>query len=180
MTFRIRPATPEDGPALQLVERLAGARFRDVGRPEIADDDPPSLEQLARYAADGRAWVALDDPDGPIGYALADRVDGNAHLEQISVLPSQQGRGVGRALVDAVRDWALAAGLPALTLTTFRDIPWNAPLYRHLGFVELTEPRIGPELRALRAVEAAHGLDPAERVCMRLDVVDPADPTIGG
>lgn len=170
---------PEDGPALQRIERRAGERFRVIGRPEVADAEPASLEQLAHYAADGRAWVAVDDDGARIGYVLVDRVDGQAHVEQISVLPDQQGRGVGRALLGAVRRWAVEAGMAALTLTTFRDVAWNAPLYRHLGFVELTEPEIGPELRALRAAEAAHGLDPAERVCMRLGIVDPADPTIG-
>ncbi len=178
MTGRIRPATPEDGPALQQIERRAGERFREIGRPEIADDEPATLGELAAYAIEGRAWVALDDHGSPIGYVLVDPVDGQAHVEQISVLPDHQGRGVGRALLGAVRRWAVEAGMAGLTLTTFRDVAWNAPLYRHLGFVELTEPEIGPELRALRAAEAAHGLDPAERVCMRLGIIDPADPTI--
>jgi hypothetical protein len=55
-------------------------------------------------------------------------------------------------------------------LTTFSDVPWNAPLYRHLGFRVLDDDDIGPELRARRADEAARGLDPASRVCMRRDV----------
>ena len=57
----------------------------------------------------------------------------------------------------------------AVTLTTFRDVPWNAPLYRHLGFVDLDDASLGPELRAIVAAEAAHGLDPSIRICMRLE-----------
>ncbi len=63
--------------------------------------------------------------------------------------------------------WAADAGLSAITLTTFTDVPWNAPLYRHLGFVDLAEAEVGPELRAVREHEAAQGLDPTTRVCMR-------------
>ena len=57
-----------------------------------------------------------------------------------------------------------------MTLTTFRHVPWNQPLYEHLGYRELTDGEIGPELRSLMAEEAAHGLDPALRVAMRKDL----------
>jgi len=91
-------------------------------------------------------------------------VDGAAHIEQVSVVPADQGRGVGRALIDQVRRWAGENGLPALTLTTFTHVPWNRPLYEHLGFRVLGDEEIGPGLRAVMATEAAHGLDPASRV----------------
>ncbi len=167
MTTPVRPARIDDGPALQEIERLAGERFRTIGRPEVADDEPPSLDVLAGYAAGERAWVAVDGADAPIGYVLVDVVDGAAHIEQVSVAPAHQGTGIGRALVEAVAAWAAARQMGALTLTTFADVPWNAPLYRRLGFRDLDEGEIGPELRELRAAEAAHGLDPATRVCMR-------------
>ena len=168
----IRPARPDDGPDLQEIERLAGERFRTVGMDRIADDEPASTEELARYAAARRSWVAVDDAGSPVGYVLVDEVDGDAHVEQISVRPDQQGRGVGRALLDQVRAWAAEHDRGAISLTTFSDVPWNRPLYEHLGFEVLAEDRIGPGLRAVRQAEAAHGLDPATRVCMRLTITD--------
>ncbi|MFP5322102.1 MAG: GNAT family N-acetyltransferase [Acidimicrobiia bacterium] len=170
MTATIRPARPDDGPALQDIERRAGERFRDIGMPEIADDDPPSLEVLDRYADAGRSWAAADADDRPLGYVLVDVVDGCAHVEQVSVDPDHQGAGIGRALLDHVRRWAASTGLAAVTLTTFRDVPWNAPLYRHLGFRDLDEDELGPELRERRDQEAEHGLDPTIRVCMRAEL----------
>jgi ribosomal protein S18 acetylase RimI-like enzyme len=166
MTVPIRPAHIDDGPALREIERSAGARFRDVGLAEVAEHEPASVEDLAGYAAEGRSWVAVGDDGAPIGYVLVDVVDGNAHVEQVSVRPEAQGRGVGRALIDEVDRWAQRSGRPGLTLTTFADVSWNGPLYRHLGFRVLGGDEIGPELRALTEVEAAHGLDPAARVCM--------------
>ncbi|MDQ2729657.1 MAG: GNAT family N-acetyltransferase [Actinomycetota bacterium] len=172
MVVAVRSAFREDGPVLRDIERLAGERFRAVGLDPIADDEPFSLDELARYANAERSWVATSDSAAaaPVGYLLADVVDGNAHVEQMSVRPDHQGAGVGRALLGAVRAWAVAQDMAALTLTTFADVPWNAPLYRHLGFETLDEAAIGPELRAVRAREAAHGLDPTLRVCMRLVV----------
>jgi GNAT superfamily N-acetyltransferase len=170
VAITIRPARPSDGVDLQAIERLAGEQFRTVGMDEIADDSPPPLDVLAAYAADGRSWVALDgDADAAVGYAIVDVVDDCAHVEQVSVRPDHQGKGVGRALLDRVRTWAASSGLAGVTLTTFAAVPWNGPLYEHLGFRVLAPAEIGPELRALVAKEAAHGLDPETRVCMRRD-----------
>lgn len=165
----VRASRADDGPALQDIERLAGQRFRQVGLGYVADHDPAPVAVLAEYAAAGRGWVAVVD-GGPVGYALVDVVDGNAHIEQVSVTPDLQGRGLGRALIERVRAWAVEQQRPAITLTTFGDVAWNRPLYEHLGFRVLTEDEIGPGLRARRTAEAKRGLDPATRVCMGLDV----------
>jgi GNAT superfamily N-acetyltransferase len=170
MPITIRPGLPSDAPALQIIELQAGERFREVGLADVADNAPATVDSLAHYAAAGRAWVAVDGAGEPVGYVVVDEVDGNAHGEQVSVRPDHQGAGIGRALLDRVRTWAVHHGRSAITLTTFAEVPWNGPLYRHLGFRVLTESEIGPELRAICAEEAAHGLDPAMRVCMRLEV----------
>ena len=61
-------------------------------------------------------------------------------------------------------------GLPAITLTTYAEVPCNGPLYEHWGFIVVPEDAVGSELRAVRAAERARGLDVAERVCMRREV----------
>ena len=143
--------------------------FRTIGMESVADHDPPSEGDLAAYAISGRSWVAVDGSDQVVGYVIVNEVDGNAHVEQISVLPDSQGNGVGRALLERVRAWAGATDHLAITLSTFVEVPWNRPLYEHLGFVVLSEEQIGPQLRSVRQEEVAHGLDPATRVCMRRD-----------
>ena len=97
---------------------------------------------------------------------VADVIEGCAHVQQISVHPRGQGQGLGRALVEAVEQWAAGEGLRGLTLTTFRDVAWNRPLYEHLGFRTLSEEELTPGLRRLRAEEARYGLRPELRVCM--------------
>jgi GNAT superfamily N-acetyltransferase len=176
MAPMIRPSRPGEEAALQDIERRAGERFREIGLADVADDDPPPAQALARYITDRRSWVAVDHAGTPVGYVLADEVDGCAHVAQVSVLPEAQGTGVGRALLARVEQWADQNGLTALTLTTFRDVPWNAPLYRHLGFSDLAEEDVGPGLMRIRDEEAAQGLDPAGRVCMRRELPPVEDP----
>ena len=125
MPARIRAGRRQDGAALQEIERWAGERFRAVGLDRVADDEPLSLALLGRYADIGRCWVAVDSDDQPVGYAIVDVVDGAAHIEQISVRPDLQGSGIGRALIDGVREWAAATGCSAVTLSTFADVEWN-------------------------------------------------------
>ena len=170
MGVTIRAARAGDIEALRDIERRAGARFRDVGLGHIADAEPLSADELRAFIDAGRAWTAEASDGQLVGYAVAEVVAGQGHLEQISVDPPQQGNGIGRALVDAVSNWARETGATALTLTTFTDVPWNRPLYEHLGFLVLAEDELGPELRAVRAHEAELGLDPGQRVCMRLDL----------
>ncbi len=160
----IREASLTDLPVLRDIEVAAGALFRDLGMAAVADDEPPTIEELAVYRRAGRAWV---HGDPPVAYVLADEVDGYAHIEQVSVHPGHSRRGIGRALVDHVGAWARARGLAGLTLTTFADVPWNAPYYARLGFTVVTD--LTPGLRAIRAHEAARGLDAWPRVAMRRD-----------
>ena len=115
---RVRPSRPEEGPLLRSIEKEAGEGFRTIGMESVADHEPPSEEDLAAYAIAGRSWVAVNGSGQPLGYVLADGLDGNAHVEQISVLPNSQGNGVGRALLERVRVWARATGRPAITLST--------------------------------------------------------------
>ena len=164
---RVRPSLSTECSRLREIEGLAGEVFRSIGMEWIADSDPMSVEVLEHYARCGRSWVAVDESDRPVGYVVVDVVDGNAHIEQVSVLPQFQGRGIGRELLEAVQAWAIETGCPALTLTTFIHVPWNRPLYEHLGFVVVLEDEMQPGLRAVREHESRIGLDPMSRVCMR-------------
>ena len=165
--MRIRPATPDELPALQDIERAAGAAFRDLGMPEIADDEPPTSDVLDRYRRAGRAWVACDAGDHPVGYLICEPVDGALHIEQVSVHPDFARRGVGRTLLGYAADRARDEALTGLTLTTFTEVPWNAPYYERLGFRVLEEAELTPGLRKIRAHERELGLDSRPRVCMR-------------
>ena len=132
--MNIRPARRSDLPVLQDIERAAGSWFRAIGMPGIAEDEPLPLAELARYQHGDRAWVAVDDGDIPAAYLIADIVDGNVHIEQVSLHPRAARRKIGRMLLEHAAGYAAAQGLHALTLTTFADVPWSAPNYARCGF----------------------------------------------
>ncbi|WP_433405327.1 GNAT family N-acetyltransferase [Streptomyces sp. CA-146814] len=177
--MRIRSARRSDLRLLQDIERAAGEPFRTLGMHSVADDDPPPLDLLESYRQAGRCWVATDPlsatGDRPLGYVIADPVDGALHIEQISVDPVAARRGIGRTLIDRLAALAPGQGLTALTLTTFSDVPWNAPYYTRIGFRVLRESELTDGLRTIRGEEAQHGLDRWPRVCMRRDLL-PARP----
>ncbi|NIH78858.1 GNAT family N-acetyltransferase [Amycolatopsis viridis] len=169
--MRIRKPTAADLTRLPEIERSAGECFRGIGMPEIADDVLPTPEDLARYPY---AWVA-GEPE-PVAYLVAVPVDGSLHIEQVSVHASWARRGIGRVLIEE----AARAGFPALTLTTFAEVPWNAPYYERCGFVRLDPAALTPGLRRIRAAEAARGLDRWPRVAMRRDELTGSAPNPAG
>lgn len=175
--MRIREATETELTLLQALERAAGEPFRALGMARIADDEPPSLDDLDGYRRAGRAWVATVPGDAaPAAYLLWEPVDDAAHIEQVSVHPRAARQGVGRALIGHTAGQATGAGLRALTLTTFTDVPWNAPYYARIGFRTLAETELTPGLRAVRAHEAGLGLDEWPRVCMRRELTSRTAP----
>ena len=162
--MRIRSATPADFPPLQHIEVRAGELFIEIGMPEIAEHPPGDIDELAAAEA---LLVAAGEDDQPVGYAWIELVGGTTYLEQLSVLPEAGRQGVGTALLDAVEDWARTRGDDAVLLTTFRDVPFNGPLYAKRGFVHVPEVEWTDELREIIAFQATLGMDPASRTVMR-------------
>jgi ribosomal protein S18 acetylase RimI-like enzyme len=161
----IRPATEADLLRLVEVEVEAGQLFRTVGMTEVAGD-VPEISGLRESLEAGRLWVTQVGPE-VAGYVAAEVLDGNAHVAQVSVSPDHAGRGLGRALIEHVEAWGRAAGRPATTLTTFRDVPWNGPYYLRLGYRVLSDVAVGPELARTMAHEATMpGIDAELRCAM--------------
>jgi GNAT superfamily N-acetyltransferase len=161
MGVDIRIADPEEYPLLRQIEEEADRLFESVGiGPFVNQEEENHLSGAALVLVSGQPAV---------GFACVEIVDGLAHLWQLSVRPAAGGQGRGRALVAGVADWAAANGYPAVTLTTFRDVPWNGPFYARLGFRVVDE--LSPGLAALRQHEREIGDDDwGPRVAMRKDL----------
>lgn len=163
----IRAARADELERLRGIEFAAGEIFRSCGMDAIADDEPLTVTELALYQARGGALVFADTSDIPVAYLLLEHLDENAHVEQLSVHPSHARRGLGSELLDAAEKWAQAKSLEWLTLTTFRDVPWNAPYYRRLGFEELEPEMLDDGLRGILECEGLVGLGRWPRIAMR-------------
>ncbi|WP_262285556.1 GNAT family N-acetyltransferase [Micromonospora sp. MA102] len=163
--MRIRQAPAEVLASLAELQVAAGQVFRDVGMPEVAQNNVDMADLEARQAA-GQVWIG--EYDGRIaGFVTASVVDGYAHIEQVSCVPDLAGQGIGRRLMEHVEVIGRHRGTSATTLTTFRDVPWNAPYYRRLGYRELSLHEVGPELQDILSAEAAYpGIDATKRCAM--------------
>ncbi|HEV2567334.1 GNAT family N-acetyltransferase [Sphingomonas sp.] len=164
MSLSIRIAKAEDAAALPAIERAAGALFRAL--PDlawIADGEPMAEAAYRLLIAQGHCWVA-GEKDRLVGFLAAERAGPELHIVELSVLPEKQGIGIGRALIQAALTRAENDALTGVTLTTFRDVPWNAPFYARLGFKEVPPRALNARLAGIRAKESRQGL-PAERRC---------------
>jgi GNAT superfamily N-acetyltransferase len=149
----IRPATHHDLATLPQLEAQSDTLFDELG---LGPFPPPgTVEELAH------ALVVLVAGRPPEGFARIDALAGGAHLEQLSVHPAHMRHGIGRALLRAACQWAREAGYEAITLATYRDVPWNGPFYASEGFEEMSP--VDDWL-------AAHGLHPEEAVMTRFGV----------
>jgi GNAT superfamily N-acetyltransferase len=166
----IRLGRADDVPALRAVQRAAGALFRTVGMSAVADLEPAPTDELTDALSRGQLWVSTDDGDRPTAFLVASVTPSAAHVEQVSVSPTAARQGVGAALLDHVAAWAAERGLAELTLTTFVDVPWNAPYYERLGFVRVADGDLRPEERERARRNAAGPLGAWPRVTMRRPV----------
>ena len=164
--WRIELGVSEQIAEIQAVEVRAGELFRGIGMDAIADHPPPTAADLQAHIDSQTLWAARVD-DLVMGYLTASVVDGEGHIDQVSVDPAVAGRGIGSGLIEEACEWATATGLKSVTLTTFAEVAWNGLLYLKLGFLELAQAELGPELAHIRAREISDGIDIAPRISMR-------------
>lgn len=168
--FKIRLARSDELLLIQDIERAAGYLFIETEFSFVADHEPMSIDSLGRHQSVGRIWVVVDNEERPTGFAVIESLDDLIHLQEISVHPANSRKGLGKKLIQAVCEWAKQEGKPAVTLSTFRDVAWNAPYYVRLGFRILEDEEITEGLREIRKQEAQHGLPIEKRVFMRKEL----------
>mgnify|MGYP003145605025 FL=1 len=163
--WSIRLARKADAEAMPAIERAAGAMFARIeGLAGIAGQHTVPVDRLLRYIARGHCLVAVHE-QALIGFIATEPFGRELHVWEFNVHPDWQGRGIGAALLRGCMIDAGNSGFTALTLTTFAEVPWNAPFYRRLGFADLdadADPRLAGEL----AKEYGHGMPPGSRVAM--------------
>ncbi len=164
MTYIIRTARPGELALLPDIETRAGALFADAGLQDVADNPPDTVEYLQSFMRAGALHVAADQNDAPVGLSLTGLLDGAGHLYELAVDPAHGKRGLGRRLVEASCSFAQSRGCRAMTLSTFRDLAWNGPFYRRIGFRELRPDEWTPGMHLLHAREIDLKL-PVERRC---------------
>jgi predicted N-acetyltransferase YhbS len=168
VTFRF--ADPHDAEAVRTIEYEASQRFMSVEMAGIADAPPMSLDLVRRKIASREIIVAIEREDTSIGFVMFEMLATRFYIQELDVLTSHAGRRIGAALIEQVAQLARERHITQLVLSTFRDVPWNAPYYRRLGFDDIEEAALDPALVARREAHIARGLDESKRVFMRRDL----------
>lgn len=170
MNAFVREARVDELSKLPEIERSAAALFEGAGQPMDVLTNVTPAEVWAPRQAVGTVWVADDGSGEPVGFLAAEVFKDELHVWELDVLRAAQGQGLGRRLMAHAIGWARDRGLARVTLTTFRHIPWNAPFYASLGFVEARGEELSVRLAEVLSLEMSKGLNPADRCAMVLEL----------
>jgi GNAT superfamily N-acetyltransferase len=164
--YFITPGAPEDVADLVFADRAASQLFAGTGYlPEAALSDHVPMAALEGAMLTGHL-TAMRHKGDAIGFALTSVRGDSLYLDQISIDPAHGRKGLGAALMAHVLREAARRKLKSVTLSTFRDLPWNGPFYKRLGYRELPRWRMKPWMREIEAHQAANGLDISKRCFM--------------
>jgi len=166
----IRLARLDEVARLGMIERTACELFE--GTDVYADlngliYDPAELAELIEQ---GQVWVACFDDDVPIGFVIVLKMDDVLHVDELDVLSEFGNRGIGTALLEHACQWAVANGFSVATLSTFREVPWNAPFYQKHGFCIVEPGEFTPGMIKMRETEDRNGLRLETRVIMHREL----------
>lgn len=129
----IRLAIATDEPEVRQCAEQAYARYV----PLIGRKPAPMTADFARQIAQGVVYVASDDQSAFQGFIVFYAEQGHMLLENVAVLPSAAGRGVGKALIGFCENAARQRGINAVHLYTNEVMTENLAIYPRLGYVKV-------------------------------------------
>ena len=129
----LRRARPEDADALSAC--LAAAYAGSAAR---IPDLPPVWEDCAEDIAQNQVWVAVSGGRVGGGLVLIPQ-DDFMLVANLAAHPSQQGTGLGKALMDHAETQAVDQGFRELRLTTHREMAETQRFYDRLGWTKTGE-----------------------------------------
>ncbi|UUX51278.1 GNAT family N-acetyltransferase [Nisaea acidiphila] len=161
-----RLARPDEIENVREVQRAAGRRFLETPYVWAAEDPVDDAAELSASQDRWHLWVSVDGQDRPVGAGHLMLLGDSLHLRELDVHPDFAGMRRGAAILNAVERFFAGRGIVQISLTTFIDVPWNAPYYQRLGFGIVPEEEMGAALRDAWLREAT-GFPIGKRVAMR-------------
>jgi diamine N-acetyltransferase len=129
------------------LEPVGAASWRDCAALEVADDQSAFVAPVTRYLAlcayDDGPWTpwAVRQDGRVVGFVMIghDAEDDSTWIGGLVVDRAAQGRGIGRAVVDAVVARAVLEGRSSAALSVSPENARARGLYAALGFVATGE-----------------------------------------
>jgi ribosomal protein S18 acetylase RimI-like enzyme len=127
----LRAGAPADAPRLtELVQAAYGHYVERLDGPPR-----PMTDDYAEVVRSRRVTVA-ERGDQIIGLIVLGVDDEGFHIDNVAVDPTDQGGGVGRALLEHAEAEARRAGFDSIYLYTHEKLVENLALYSRIGYVE--------------------------------------------
>ena len=167
----MRAGVPDEIDILCAIDLDAGELFVRAGLDlDLPADHEFFAAERSRWLSSlqsGRALVAVDSSDWPLGFAARGMRDGEAYIEQLSVRTQFMRQGIGTGLLSTTESFARNDGARSLWLTTYNHLPWNRAFYERMGYAVVPEAHGGHEILAVLAAERRWLPCPEERVVMQ-------------
>ena len=128
----IRKAVSGDEAAIRACAENAYARYVSA----IGRKPAPMVADFATQIAMGQVYVAVDEGDDLEGFIVFFLKGDHMFLENVAVLPSASGRGIGRLLIQFCEDQSRHLRIGAVHLYTNEKMTDNLSIYPRLGYVE--------------------------------------------
>ncbi|MEM7663951.1 MAG: GNAT family N-acetyltransferase [Pseudomonadota bacterium] len=168
--YEVRFAEQLDIPALIAADRAASELFRPTGLIPDMGTIPESVPtDVLSQAIEDRMIIVVADDQGPVGFAMCQIRDELLYLDQVSVDPEHGRKGLGKVLMFHVFALAEDHKLSGVALSTFRDLAWNGPFYRKLGFREIPRKKLDDWMLEIEAAQADE-MDVTKRCFMKRPV----------
>lgn len=168
----IRQTQFDDAIKLPAIEQSAGQLFSTLEDLRwISESGVQSVEKHLAFINHKGHWVAINSDNEPVGFIMTTPLPESLFIHELSVSQDWQNRGIGKLLIQKIKDEAKIHKFDVVTLTTFRHVPWNAPYYQRLGFSILSESEIPHSLQEILNNEVeSGGFVKGSRCAMKFEV----------
>jgi len=150
LTVHIRAATAVDVPAIIRVVNAAFAieTFLDGTRTDE--------EGMAEMISKGKFLVA-EDGGRIVASVYVEQGGKRGYFGMLAVAPASQGKGLGRAMVEAAESYCQNRGCTAMDIAVLSLRPELLPLYQKLGYVKTGTEEFHPS-RPLKDGVVCHSI----------------------
>lgn len=171
----IEEARPEDAEGIARVRKATwlatypneerGITYEDVLEMVKDFESEAQIESWRKAIEDKtgprKLWVARDKDDNVVGYSQGRKTERGQAILGMYILPTQEGKGIGSALMREVMHW-LDEDRP-VTLSVAEYGTRAIALYKKFGFIETDEQGVGPKLSSGKEIPSIKMMRPAKQ-----------------
>ncbi|WP_192348162.1 GNAT family N-acetyltransferase [Algoriphagus sp. Y33] len=143
--IQIIPAAKEE---LKIVQNIAHRTWPDTFGKILSPDQIDymlnwmySLSTLEQQVSDGYLFYFAEEDGEKLGFAGFEfnQEPGKTKIHKIYILPTAQGKGIGKKLINTIKEIALENGQTSLLLNVNKYNQGAIEFYEYLGFIKIKE-----------------------------------------